>query len=229
MPSFAPSLTMTSLPGTVPATKPLIAADNRDWQFSFHNLIGIINPLQHLPVVGTLYRAITGDKIGTPEKIAGDALYGGLWGAVSSVADTAFEAATGKDFGSTLLSMVMGDKADTAVASNAAPSGGKNFFDRASAFLTGREDGATAVAAINAPTAPSVAALDIAMPALPDASIPAPAIATATPSTLDVVALTSALAQKGIDSDTAQRALMAYRRSQAPQSASSGALLAVAQ
>jgi hypothetical protein len=70
---------------------------------AFHDLLDIINPLQHLPVVGTLYRAITGDKIGTVEKIAGDALYGGLWGAVSSVADTAFEAVTGKDFGSTVL------------------------------------------------------------------------------------------------------------------------------
>jgi hypothetical protein len=201
MPSFAPSLTMTSLFGTVAAPRPLIGADNSDWQPSFHNLLGIINPLQHLPVVGTLYRAITGDKIGTPEKIAGDALYGGLWGAVSSIADTAFEAATGKDFGSTVLAMVMDD---------------------------GSKTSPVAVAAINPPTAPSVGALDIAMPAIPDASAPAPAIASATPSTPDVIALTNALAQKGFDSDTAQRALMAYRRSQAPQSVSSGALLAVA-
>ena len=70
---------------------------------AFHDLLDIVNPLQHLPVIGTLYRAITGDKMGTVEKIAGDALYGGLWGAVGSVADTAFEAVTGKDFGSTVL------------------------------------------------------------------------------------------------------------------------------
>jgi hypothetical protein len=70
---------------------------------AFHDLLDIVNPLQHLPVVGTLYRAITGDTMGTVEKIAGDALYGGLWGAVGAVADTAFEAVTGKDFGSTVL------------------------------------------------------------------------------------------------------------------------------
>lgn len=69
----------------------------------FHDLLDIVNPLQHLPVIGTLYRAITGDTMGTVEKIAGDALYGGLWGAVGAVADTAFEAVTGKDFGSTVL------------------------------------------------------------------------------------------------------------------------------
>jgi hypothetical protein len=72
---------------------------------AFDDLLDIVNPLQHLPVVGTLYRAITDDRIGTVAKVAGDALYGGLWGAVGAVADTAFEAVTGKDFGSTLLAL----------------------------------------------------------------------------------------------------------------------------
>jgi len=76
--------------------------------FSFHDFLSVINPLQHLPVIGTLYRAITGDTIGVPEKIAGDALYGGLWGAVSGVADAAFQAVTGKDFGDTVLALFTG-------------------------------------------------------------------------------------------------------------------------
>jgi hypothetical protein len=74
----------------------------------FHDLLDIVNPLQHVPVVSTIYRAITGEHIGTFEKIAGDTLYGGIWGAASSVADTAFEAITGKDFGSTVLAMFTG-------------------------------------------------------------------------------------------------------------------------
>ena len=88
--------------------------------FSFHDLLSIINPLQHLPVIGTLYRAITGDTIGTPEKIAGDTLYGGLWGAVASIADAAFEAVTGKDFGDTVLALFTGshDSKPVAVAAN---------------------------------------------------------------------------------------------------------------
>jgi len=72
---------------------------------AIEDLLDIVNPLQHLPVVGTLYRAITGDTMGTVSKIAGDALYGGLWGAVGAVADSAFEAITGKDFGSTALAL----------------------------------------------------------------------------------------------------------------------------
>jgi hypothetical protein len=84
----------------------------------FHDLLDVINPLQHIPVIATIYRAITGEHIGTLEKIAGDTLYGGLWGAVSSVADTAFEAVTGKDFGSSVLALFTGthDEAPKAVA-----------------------------------------------------------------------------------------------------------------
>lgn len=88
---------------------------------AFHDLLDVVNPLQHLPVVGTLYRAITGDHMGTVEKIAGDTLYGGLWGAVGSIADTAFEAVTGKDFGSTMLAMLTGGDNAPATSKPALP------------------------------------------------------------------------------------------------------------
>jgi len=87
---------------------------------SFHDLLSIFNPLQHIPVIGTLYRAVTGDTIGTPEKIAGDTLYGGLLGAVASIADAAFEKITGKDVGDTVLALFTGHHdASVAVAANA--------------------------------------------------------------------------------------------------------------
>jgi hypothetical protein len=85
------------------ATKP---AGEISFDATFEDLLDIVNPLQHLPVIGTLYRAVTGDKMDVVPKIAGDTLYGGLWGAIGSLADTAFEAITGKDFGSTVLAMV---------------------------------------------------------------------------------------------------------------------------
>src|ERR1700749_1242127 len=101
---------LSQFPVLPPAqTASAASTDHSGFHFTFHDFLSIINPLQHLPVISTLYRAITGDKIGVPEKIAGDALYGGLWGAVSAVADTAFEAATGKDFGSTVMAKVFGD------------------------------------------------------------------------------------------------------------------------
>lgn len=160
MPNTVPAIYTPSLAG---ASQGPVAHTSAGLDFSFHDLLDIVNPLQHLPVIGTLYRAITGEHIGKLEKVAGDALYGGLWGAVSSVADLAFEAVTGKDFGDTVLALFTGHhdaKAPVAVAQNNMP--------------------------------PSTDAI---------------------PASPDIAALTSALVQKGVDSDTTQRALFAYRRS----------------
>ncbi len=97
------------------AGTPASAPTNGLLDVSFSDLLDIVNPLQHLPVISTLYRAITGDKIGTPEKIAGDTLYGGLYGFVASLADTAFQKITGKNVGDTVLAFLTG-------SDNAAPS-----------------------------------------------------------------------------------------------------------
>ena len=82
-------------------------ATQDDSGFSFdhllHDVAEIVNPLQHLPVVSTLYRALTGDKINNFEKVAGDTLYGGPLGFVASVADLGFKVLTGKSVGDTVL------------------------------------------------------------------------------------------------------------------------------
>lgn len=80
----------------------------------FDHLWDVVNPLQHLPVIGTIYRAATGDKLDPVEKIAGGTLYGGLWGAVSSVASVAFEAITGKSVEDTVLALFDGGGDKTA-------------------------------------------------------------------------------------------------------------------
>ncbi|MDE2336023.1 MAG: hypothetical protein KGL10_01805, partial [Alphaproteobacteria bacterium] len=49
------------------------------------DLFDIINPLQHIPVIGALYRHITGDTISPEAEFIGDALYGGpVGGAVAA-------------------------------------------------------------------------------------------------------------------------------------------------
>jgi hypothetical protein len=95
---------------------PLSASDTSG--FSFHDLLNIVNPLQHIPVISTIYRAVTGDTIKPFDKIAGDTLYGGVIGFVSSLADTVFQKITGKDFGDTVLSLFTGshDSVPAAVA-----------------------------------------------------------------------------------------------------------------
>ena len=67
--------------------------------FGFDDLVDVVNPLQHLPVVSVLYRELTGDEIGFAPRLLGGGLYGGVIGAVSSVANILIEDATGKDFG----------------------------------------------------------------------------------------------------------------------------------
>jgi hypothetical protein len=120
MPQLSPALGTLKMLGLPQTQAQAAAAPTKGPGFTFHDFLSIINPLQHLPVIGTLYRAITGDKIGTPEKIAGDALYGGLLGAVASIADSAFEAITGKDVGDTVLALFTGahDSQPVAVAAN---------------------------------------------------------------------------------------------------------------
>ena len=54
--------------------------------FTFGDLIDIVNPLQHIPVVSNIYRSITGDTIAPAMEIAGGALFGGPLGALFSVA-----------------------------------------------------------------------------------------------------------------------------------------------
>jgi hypothetical protein len=145
----------------------------------FGHLLDVVNPLQHLPIIGTIYRAITGDKMGPVEKIMGDTLYGGMWGAIASIADVAFESITGKSFEDTALALFKGD--------------GKVKV--------------TKVALTPIATSASLPTAD--MPALPSSA----AAAANLPDGFDVTSLTSALSAKGVDSDTASRALYAYRRS----------------
>lgn len=77
---------------------PDIAYTNtKDEEFSFNDVIDMINPLQHLPVIGTLYRKFTGDTIKPMSDIIGGALFGGPVGAVASTMNVVVKSTTGKD------------------------------------------------------------------------------------------------------------------------------------
>lgn len=82
--------------------------DDPPQDFTFDDFLDIINPLQHLPVVSFLYRAITGDQIKPAMRILGDIGYGGPTGFLGSCAEVLFEAIFGADPGSTALSFLTG-------------------------------------------------------------------------------------------------------------------------
>ncbi len=76
--------------------------------FSFDDFLDMINPLQHLPVVSTLYREMTGDEMEPASRIVGGAIYGGPVGAGISVAEAVIEEATGNDVGGHIMSLLQG-------------------------------------------------------------------------------------------------------------------------
>lgn len=73
---------------------------------TFSDLIDIINPMHHIPLVGPIYRNITGDTISSLPKITGSALFGGPIGAILAATDTIIETATGKDSGGHFLEVL---------------------------------------------------------------------------------------------------------------------------
>ena len=81
-------------------------------------LLDVINPLQHLPVISTLYRHLTGDEISPMARIAGDTLYGGPIGAALGIANVVVEKSTGQDIGQNMLAMVTGDDDAAPAAEN---------------------------------------------------------------------------------------------------------------
>jgi hypothetical protein len=62
-------------------------------------------------VIGTLYRAITGDEIGTAPRLAGDLLFGGPIGFMAGVLAVGIKDQTGKDPGEQVLAMLQGSPA----------------------------------------------------------------------------------------------------------------------
>src|SRR3546814_621509 len=76
---------------------------------TFGDFLDIINPLQHIPVVSTLYRAITGDEISPHARILGDTLFGGPTGFLSSIANVLYEEIAGEDVGETVIALFTGE------------------------------------------------------------------------------------------------------------------------
>lgn len=63
--------------------------------FTFGDLLDAVNPLQHIPVVSTIYRHLTGDDRSVGAKVLGGSLFGGMPGLVASFFDSVVEEGTG--------------------------------------------------------------------------------------------------------------------------------------
>ena len=65
--------------------------------FTFFDFLDIINPLQHVPIVGNIYRNLTGDTIDPASRLAGSTLFWGPIGTAVAAVNVALSYATGKD------------------------------------------------------------------------------------------------------------------------------------
>jgi len=61
-----------SAPGPAAASSPAAV--------TFHEVLSALNPLQYVPVVGNIYRALTGDSPPEPVRIVGSLIFSGLTG-----------------------------------------------------------------------------------------------------------------------------------------------------
>lgn len=79
--------------------------------FEFTDFLDVINPLQHIPGVGMIYRSITGDELGNGARVVGGGLFGGIFGLAGAAVDAVVDLTTGEDTGSHIMAMFEDDQA----------------------------------------------------------------------------------------------------------------------
>jgi len=81
---------------------------------SFKDVLDTINPLQHIPLVSTLYQSFTGDVPSSGANLAGGALLGGPFGFLAALFNEIVKTQTGKDVGGNVLAMIEGNDSSPA-------------------------------------------------------------------------------------------------------------------
>lgn len=112
------------------------AAGDQGWGedgFGFDDFIDIVNPLQHLPFISTLYRELTGDSITPAARVAGGTLYGGPAGMIAGIANVFVEAEAGSDIGSTMIAQLTDREAAPPSVPDSADSGSARMLAEAPA------------------------------------------------------------------------------------------------
>lgn len=145
--------------------------------FGFHDVLDALNPLQHIPIVSTLYRWATGDEPGNVAEIVGDGLYGGPIGLAAGLLSVAFKAETGEDPGQAVVASLTGADQPKVTLGAATPQSGSAQAAAAAASAAAATAAATgSLAAAPAHIVPaSVAATGSLVPAAAALPMPAPA------------------------------------------------------
>lgn len=106
-----------------PAPKPTPPAREvpywQEQEFGFGDVLDVVNPLHHIPIVATLYRNLTDDKIGFVPRLVGGALWGRIGGLVAGVVNSVVEWFTGKDVGDHIFATLWGERQPASPAQTA--------------------------------------------------------------------------------------------------------------
>ena len=118
------------------SAKPATGVETMAWGedgFTFGDVLDIINPLQHIPVISDIYRAVTGDQISPAARLAGGGILGGIPGLAVAAVNTVVQEISGQDLGQVAMASLFGDDAagdlpsditgETAIASLLGPAG----------------------------------------------------------------------------------------------------------
>ncbi len=76
---------------------------------SFDDILDVVNPLHHVPLVSTLYRELTNDTVAPHSRIIGGFLWGGPIGGAAAMVNAGVHEATGKDIGGHAMAALFGD------------------------------------------------------------------------------------------------------------------------
>jgi hypothetical protein len=118
---YAAPVSASIYDGTAAATA--VSGASHPWKdgaFGFHDVLDTLNPLQHIPVIGTLYRWITGDTPGDVARVFGDGLFGGPVGFATGMLSIAFKQDAGKDPGEMAMGLLTGGDAQVKLGQPAA-------------------------------------------------------------------------------------------------------------
>ncbi|MBU2091749.1 MAG: hypothetical protein KKB63_14415, partial [Alphaproteobacteria bacterium] len=79
---------------------------------SFFDFLDLINPLQHIPGVATVYRNLTGDTIRPDVQVMGAALIGGPIGLLAAASKAVIEQINGENLDKTVMALFSSDTPD---------------------------------------------------------------------------------------------------------------------
>jgi hypothetical protein len=86
---------------------------------TFGDVLDMVNPLQHLPLIGPLYRELTGDTLSPGARLVGGTLFGGPLGLMASAMELGVQDEFGRDPGGMLIAAVKGEDIAPNYASDA--------------------------------------------------------------------------------------------------------------